>query len=77
MAKTNETSPSSNDAELLDQLAEAKEELFNLRFQHATGQLDNSARIPQTQAGHRPHQDRAARPRDRGRRGGRRRVRRR
>ena len=26
---------------------EAKEELFNLRFQNATGQLDNIARIPQ------------------------------
>ena len=25
---------------------EAKEELFNLRFQNATGQLDNIARIP-------------------------------
>jgi len=24
-----------------------KEELFNLRFQYATGQLENSARIPQ------------------------------
>ena len=28
------------DAELVEQLAEAKQELFNLRFQHATGQLD-------------------------------------
>ena len=28
----------------IDRLAEAKEELFNLRFQHATGQLDNTAR---------------------------------
>ena len=28
-------------------LGEAKEELFNLRFQNATGQLDNIARIPQ------------------------------
>jgi large subunit ribosomal protein L29 len=26
-------------------LAEAKEELFNLRFQNATGQLDNTARL--------------------------------
>ena len=31
------------DAELVERLAEAKEELFNLRFQHVTGQLDNSA----------------------------------
>ena len=26
-------------------LKEAKEELFNLRFQNATGQLDNTARL--------------------------------
>lgn len=31
--------------ELLEKLDEAKEELFNLRFQLATNQLDNSARI--------------------------------
>ncbi len=36
-----------NDAELENRLAEFKEELFNLRFQNATGQLDNTARIPQ------------------------------
>ena len=36
-----------NDAELDDQLRTFKEELFNLRFQNATGQLDNTARIPQ------------------------------
>jgi len=35
------------DNEIALKLAEAKEELFNLRFQLATGQLDNSARIPQ------------------------------
>ena len=34
-----------NDAELVQRLAEAKEEHFNLRFQNATGQLDNSARL--------------------------------
>jgi large subunit ribosomal protein L29 len=34
-----------NDGELVQRLAEAKEEHFNLRFQNATGQLDNSARI--------------------------------
>jgi large subunit ribosomal protein L29 len=34
------------DAESLeDKLKEAKEELFNLRFQNATGQLDNTARL--------------------------------
>lgn len=31
--------------ELVDALAEAKEEKFNLRFQVATNQLDNTARI--------------------------------
>jgi len=31
--------------ELLTQLREAREELFNLRFQVATGQLDNNARL--------------------------------
>jgi large subunit ribosomal protein L29 len=33
--------------ELEHRLFEAKEELFNLRFQNATGQLDNSARLGQ------------------------------
>ena len=33
--------------ELEEQLAEAKEELFNLRFQLITNQLDNTARITQ------------------------------
>jgi len=36
-----------NDAELAQRLEEAKEEQFNLRFQLATGQLENSARINQ------------------------------
>jgi large subunit ribosomal protein L29 len=36
-----------NDTELEHRLGEAKEELFNLRFQNATGQLDNIARLPQ------------------------------
>ena len=36
-----------NEIELEHRLSEAKEELFNLRFQNATGQLDNIARIPQ------------------------------
>jgi large subunit ribosomal protein L29 len=34
-----------NDIELEHRLGEAKEELFNLRFQNATGQLDNTARL--------------------------------
>ncbi|MDA8313257.1 MAG: 50S ribosomal protein L29 [Actinomycetota bacterium] len=32
-------------SELEDKLAESRKELFNLRFQKATGQLDNTARI--------------------------------
>jgi large subunit ribosomal protein L29 len=35
------------DQELIDRLESDKEELFNLRFQLATGQLDNTARIKQ------------------------------
>ena len=31
--------------DLAEKLSEAKEELFNLRFQNATGQLDNTARL--------------------------------
>ncbi len=33
--------------EIQDRLAETREELFNLRFQHATGQLDNYRRLRQ------------------------------
>ena len=33
------------DEELTDKLREFKEELFNLRFQMATGQLDNNRRL--------------------------------
>jgi len=31
--------------DIAEKLGEAKEELFNLRFQNATGQLDNTARL--------------------------------
>lgn len=34
-------------SELETRLTEAKQELFNLRFQHVTGQLDNFARLGQ------------------------------
>ena len=37
--------PEQTDVELTDGLAEGKRELFNLRFQLATGQLENPARI--------------------------------
>ena len=32
---------------LQDQLSEFRQELLNLRFQHATAQLENTRRIPQ------------------------------
>lgn len=35
------------DTDLIERLSEAKEEQFNLRFQFATGQLDNPARLKQ------------------------------
>ena len=35
----------SNVADLQAKLVDAKKELFNLRFQNATNQLDNTARI--------------------------------
>ncbi|SEW09740.1 50S ribosomal protein L29 [[Clostridium] fimetarium] len=34
-----------SDTELKDELVAAKKELFNLRFQNATNQLDNTSRI--------------------------------
>ena len=34
-----------DDDSLVTRLTEAREELFNLRFQLVTGQLDNSARV--------------------------------
>ncbi|TLG77425.1 50S ribosomal protein L29 [Culicoidibacter larvae] len=42
--KTNEIRNLSN-AEITAKVKELKEELFNLRFQLATGQLENTARI--------------------------------
>jgi large subunit ribosomal protein L29 len=48
MAKTSEQRVEMRrlgDGELLGRLGEARRELFNLRFQLATGQLDNSARL--------------------------------
>lgn len=33
------------DAQLVEFVDEARRELFNLRFQHATGQLENTARL--------------------------------
>ena len=34
-----------DDAELVKFVAERRQEIFNLRFQHATGQLENTARL--------------------------------
>jgi len=36
-----------DDNELSTRLVEARQELFNLRFQHVTGQLDNYSRLGQ------------------------------
>ena len=33
------------DGELVQFVGEARKELFNLRFQHATGQLENTGRL--------------------------------
>ena len=35
-------------SDLEKKVVELKEELFNLRFQHATNQLENPLRIPET-----------------------------
>jgi len=35
------------DHELEQRLRQSREELFNLRFQHATGQLENTGRLQQ------------------------------
>jgi large subunit ribosomal protein L29 len=34
-----------DDTQLVEFVAKSREELFNLRFQHATGQLENTARL--------------------------------
>ena len=46
MVKASELTALDED-ELEHRLVDAKQELFNLRFQHVTGQLDNSARLGQ------------------------------
>jgi large subunit ribosomal protein L29 len=37
-----------DDEGLVQRLAEAKQELFNLRFQHVTGQLPSATRLRET-----------------------------
>ncbi|MGH2837008.1 MAG: 50S ribosomal protein L29 [Thermoleophilaceae bacterium] len=34
-----------DDVSLVEFVASARQEIFNLRFQHATGQLENTARL--------------------------------
>jgi large subunit ribosomal protein L29 len=36
-----------SEAELVQKEKDLTEELFNLKFQHATGQLENTQRLPQ------------------------------
>jgi large subunit ribosomal protein L29 len=36
-----------DDPQLLEYVGNSREELFNLRFQHATGQLENTSRLKQ------------------------------
>ena len=43
--KYNEELRTKSTAELQEELVAAKKELFNLRFQNATSQLDNTSRI--------------------------------
>ena len=47
MARNTAELRSLSDTDLVRRLDEAREELFNLRFQNATGQLDSSSRIQQ------------------------------
>jgi large subunit ribosomal protein L29 len=42
-----ETFETLGNTDLLERLSDAKEELFNLRFQLVTGQLENHARVGQ------------------------------
>ena len=45
MSTTTDEMRELHDDELATRLREAKEELFNLRFQMATGQMDNNRRL--------------------------------
>ena len=47
MARNTAELRSLSDTDLVQRLAESREELFNLRFQNVTGQLDGHARIGQ------------------------------
>ena len=47
MASTTSELREMGDDELVTKLVESRQELFNLRFQHVTGQLDNYSRLGQ------------------------------
>jgi large subunit ribosomal protein L29 len=47
MAKKSAALRDAGDAELVQRLADARQELFNLRFENVTGKLGNTARISQ------------------------------
>jgi large subunit ribosomal protein L29 len=40
-----------NDDQLVDKVAEFREEIFNLRFRNATGELENTARLREARKG--------------------------
>ena len=50
--------------ELQQKLAETRKELFNLRFQSATGSLEDTTRLQSRAPRHRPHPHRSARARE-------------
>lgn len=54
-----------SDAQLVEKLKEMRAELFNLRFQMATSQLDQHRSRQHREEGHRSRPHGAARPRDR------------
>ena len=53
------------DDELVAKLIDAKQEAFNLRFRHATGELENTVPARNGQTRHRAAADRGAQPRHR------------
>ena len=48
------------DPQLVEFADNARQEVFNLRFQHATGQLENTARLQPGEAGPRARADSGA-----------------
>ena len=59
MASAKELRDMQND-ELVDEVKTARKEIFGLRFQHATGSLENTAGAARRQARPRPSTDRRA-----------------